>query len=47
MCKHFAAQGAASFDNDVHMAVPAPEKIFGEFVYEGEISVQVNPVPKL
>ncbi len=31
----------------MHMADPAPEKLFGPFVYEGEISVQVNRHPKL
>jgi hypothetical protein len=36
-----------SMNNDVHMAKPAPEKLFGPFVYEGEIKVQVNPEPKL
>jgi len=35
------------FDNDVHMANPAPEKIFGPFVWDGEIKVQANPHPKL
>jgi hypothetical protein len=34
-------------DNDKHMASPAPEKLFGRLVYEGEIKVQVNPNPKL
>ena len=34
-------------DNDIHMAVPAPEKIFGKFVWEGEIRVQVNPCPSI
>jgi hypothetical protein len=34
-------------DNDVHMAKPQPEKLFGQFIYEGEISVQLNQDPKL
>jgi hypothetical protein len=34
-------------ENDVHMASPAPEKLFGELVWDGEIRVQVNPDPKL
>jgi len=33
------------FEGDAHIAKPAPEKIFGAFVYEGEIKVQVNPEP--
>jgi hypothetical protein len=33
--------------NSVHMAKPAPEKLFGPFVYKGEIRVQVNPDPRL
>jgi len=31
----------------VHMAKPAPQKLFGPFVYEGKIRVQVNPDPQL
>ena len=34
-------------NNDVHMRNPAPEKIFGSFVYEGEIKVQINQQPNL
>ena len=34
-------------ENDVHMANPAPEKLFGPFVYDGEIRVQVNADPQL
>ncbi len=36
-----------AFDNDTHMATPAPEKLFGPFVYDGEIHVQINPDPQL
>jgi hypothetical protein len=36
-----------AFDNDAHMANPAPEKLFGPFVYDGEIRVQVNSDPQL
>ena len=32
-------------DNDVHMRAPRPEKLFGPFVYEGEIRVQTNAQP--
>ena len=35
------------FDNDAHMANPAPEKLFGQLVYDGEIRVQVNSDPQL
>jgi hypothetical protein len=35
------------FNNDEHMANPAPEKLFKEFIWDGEIRVQVNPDPKL
>lgn len=31
--------------NDMHMASPAPEKIFGALVWDGELRVQVNPYP--
>jgi len=34
-------------DDDVHMAKPAPEKLFGPLVWEGEIRVQVNADPRL
>lgn len=34
------------FNNDEHMANPSPEKLFKEFVWDGEIRVQVNPNPK-
>jgi hypothetical protein len=33
--------------NSLHMAKPAPEKLFGQFTYEGEVSVQVNADPKI
>lgn len=36
-----------SMNNDAHMAKPDPEKLFGLFVYQGEIKVQINPEPKL
>lgn len=31
--------------NDVHMSSPAPEKLFGQFVYDGELCVRVNGEP--
>ena len=34
-------------NDDMHMANPAPEKLFGPFVYKGEIRVHVNPEPIL
>ena len=36
-----------SMDGDRHMASPAPEKLFGKFVYDGEIKVQTIPDPAL
>lgn len=36
-----------SEDNDMHMAKPEPQKLFGPFVYQGEIKVQINSKPKL
>ena len=33
--------------NDIHMAKPAPEKLFGPFVYKGEGRVQMNAEPKI
>lgn len=34
-------------DNDVHMSKPNPGLLFGPFVYDGEIRVQMNAKPKL
>ena len=31
-----------SMNNDVHYGKPDPQKLFGPFVYEGEIKVQIN-----
>lgn len=36
-----------SKNNDMYMAKPNPQKLFGQFVYEGEIKVQINSEPKL
>ncbi len=36
-----------SMNKDIHMAKPDPEKLFGPFVYQGEIKVQINPEPEL
>lgn len=36
-----------SMDGDLHMASPNPEKLFGQFIYDGEIKVQANPDPAL
>lgn len=35
-----------SKNNDMYMAKPAPQKLFGPFVYQGEIRVQVNSEPE-
>lgn len=35
-----------SVNNDMHMAKPEPEKLFGSFVYQGEIKVGTNPEPE-
>lgn len=35
-----------SFDNDVHMAKPSPEKLF-DLVWKGMIRVKVNPNPDI
>lgn len=35
-----------SKNNDMYMAKPAPQKLFGPFVYQGEIKVQINSEPK-
>jgi hypothetical protein len=32
-----------SKNNDMYMAKPDPQKLFGPFVYQGEIKVQINP----
>jgi hypothetical protein len=36
-----------SMSNDIHMAKPDPQKLFGPFMYQGEIKVQINPEPEL
>ena len=36
-----------STNNSIHMAKPEPQKIFGQFVYEGEIKVKINSNPQL
>lgn len=35
-----------SANNDAHFAKPEPQKLFGPFVYQGEIKVQINSEPK-
>ena len=32
-----------SINNNIHKTKPEPHKIFGPFVYEGELKVQMNP----
>jgi len=34
-----------SKNNDMYMANPEPQKLVGQFVYQGEIKVQINPEP--
>lgn len=36
-----------SMNNDMHYGKPDPQKLFGPFVYEGEIKVHINSEPKL
>jgi hypothetical protein len=36
-----------SMNNDIHMTKPEPQKLFGPFVYQGEIKVNINPEPEL
>lgn len=36
-----------SVNNDAHMTKPEPQKLFGPFVYQGEIKVQINSEPKI
>ena len=35
-----------SKNNDMYMARPEPQKLVGQFVYQGEIKVQINPEPE-
>jgi hypothetical protein len=35
-----------SKNNGMYMAKPAPQKLFGPFVYQGEIKVQINSEPQ-
>ncbi len=34
-------------NDDKHMTIPAPEKLFKKFTWKGEIKVEVNPDPEL
>ena len=34
-------------DGDLHMRKPAPEKLFGSFVYEGAVGVGLNKNPAI
>src|SRR3990167_11532375 len=36
-----------SANNDAHFAKPEPQKLFGPFVYQGEIKVQMNSEPTI
>ena len=36
-----------SVNNDAHMARPEPNKLFGQFVYDGEIKVKIYSEPKI
>ena len=36
-----------SVNNDIHMAKPEPQKLFGPFIYQGEIKVQIISEPKI
>jgi hypothetical protein len=36
-----------SINNNMHMAKPDPQKLFGPFVYQGKIKVQINPELKI
>ena len=47
LTQHGTLDSYYSMDNDKHMAKPEPQKLFGPFVYQGEIKVQVNLEPKL
>jgi len=35
-----------SKNNDMYMAKPEPQRLIGQFVYQGEIRVQINPEPE-
>ncbi len=35
-----------SKNNDMYIARPEPQKLVGQFVYQGEIKVQINPEPE-
>jgi hypothetical protein len=34
-------------NNDIHMAKPEPQLLFGSFVYQGELEIGINPKPEL
>lgn len=42
---HGTVDSYYSKNNDMYMANPDPQLLFGQFVYEGEIKVNINPEP--
>ena len=50
---HYALVASGTLDsyysanNDAHMAKSEPQQLFGPFVYQGEIQVQINSEPKV
>ena len=45
LCPRGTLESYYDFENDLHMRQPAPEKLFGKFIYEGEIRVTINQYP--
>jgi len=45
VCPRGTIERYYDFENDIHMREPAPQKLFGEFVYAGEVKVEVNEHP--
>jgi len=47
LTQHGTLDSYYSMNNDIHMAKPEPQKLFGAFVYQGYLKVQVNLEPEL
>jgi hypothetical protein len=44
-CPPGTLDGYYEFNDDIHMRKPAPEKLFGQLKYEGEVKAEVNLNP--
>jgi len=47
LAPHGTLSSYYSIDNNIHLTKSEPQKLFGQFVYEGLIKVKIIPEPKL